>query len=177
MHAWIDLAELVSTKNLKGGLVARSASGLPLLLSEGMELALVPPVLDAPRDVVVESLQFRSDDEAVVYFAEVTDADTAKILVGCHCLAWREDVEEELESLAEGEDALPDWDGWTVFDTDAGYVGVISHVEERPLQPLLVVVGEEGADVLIPLVDEFVLNVDEEERRLDLQCPAGLLDL
>ena len=49
MRAWTDVAVLARTKNLQGGFVAQSAAGLPFLLSEGLEAAFVPPVLDAPR--------------------------------------------------------------------------------------------------------------------------------
>ena len=174
MRAWIDIACLVHTKNVNGGLVARSAAGLPFLLSEGMEAALVPPVLDAPRRVTVESLQMRNDFEAVVFFEEVADAATAEALVGCHCLVRRAEVADE---LAELESDLPSWEGWRVFDAEVGLVGQVVEIEDRPLQPLLVVAREGREDALIPLVDEFIEGLDEEARRIDMRLPAGLLDM
>lgn len=174
MRTWIDIACLAYTKNINGGLVARSAAGLPLLLFEGMEIALVPPVLDAPRNVTVESLQMRNDEEAVVFFKEVKDANVADMLVGCHCLVRREEVADE---LAELEGDLPSWEGWQVYDASAGFVGEISEIEDRPLQPLLVVSRENASDALIPLVEEFVLSVDEDAKRIDMKLPAGLLDM
>lgn len=173
MRAWIDIACLAHTKNLNGGLVARRASGLPFLMEEGMELALVPPVLDAPRRVHVEELVMRSEDEALVFFEEVGDANTAELLVGCHCLARRKDVDEQALS----DDSLPSWEGWSVFDAQAGFVGVVASIEDRPLQPLLEVRRTDETSVLVPLVDEFVMALDEEALRIDLDCPAGLLDL
>ena len=35
----------------------------------------------------------------------------------------------------------------------------------------------EGGEALIPLVDEFIVDVDEDDRRIDVSLPAGLLDL
>lgn len=174
MRAWIDIATLAHTKNLNGGLVARSAAGLPFLLREGMSLALVPPVLDAPRNVTVESLQMRGDSEALVFFEEVTDADVAEALVGCHCLARRNEVE-----LSDFEDArgFLSWEGWRVFDAAEGYVGIVSAIDDRPYQPLLVVAREGASDALIPLVEDFLVSVDEEEKRIDMKLASGLLDL
>lgn len=174
MRTWIDIAELAHTKNLNGGLVARSAAGLPFLLHEGMSVALVPPVLDAPRNVVVESVQMRNDAEALVFFEEVTTAEVADALVGCHCLARRDEVD-----LGEFEDMndLPSWEGWQVFDAREGFVGTVSGIDERPYQPLLVVAREGRADALIPLVEDFLVNVDEEARRIDMKLASGLLDL
>jgi len=174
MREWVDIAELAHTKNLNGGLVACSAAGLPLLLSEGMELALVPPVLDAPRYFTVESLRFRDDYEAVVFFEQVKDASIAEALLGCHCLARRSEI--DLESFEEESD-YPSWDGWKVYDEKAGYVGEISHIEERPLQPLLVVSRTERPEALIPLVDEFIVEINEEEQVLYMDLAPGLLDL
>lgn len=174
MRTWIDIAELAHTKNLNGGLVARSAAGLPFLLREGMSVALVPPVLDAPRNVTVESLQMRGDFEAFVFFEEVADADTAEALVGCHCLVRRDEA-----GLGEFEDVsdLPSWEGWQVFDAREGFVGTVSGIDERPHQPLLVVAREGRADALVPLVDDFLVGIDEEARRIDMRLAPGLLDL
>lgn len=174
MREWIDIAELAHTKNLNGGLVARSAAGLPLLLSEGMQLALVPPVIDAPRSVTVASLRFRDDYEAVVFFEEVNDASIAEALVGCHCLARRAEIDFE---AIEEENDLPSWDGWRVEDEEAGYVGLVSHIEDRPLQPLLVVEREGRGEALIPLVEEFLVEINEDERVIYTRLAPGLLDL
>lgn len=174
MRTWIDIACLAYTKNINGGLVARSAAGLPLLLFEGMEVALVPPVLDAPRNVTVESLQMRNDGEAVVFFKEVKDPNIAEALVGCHCLVRRSEIADE---LAELEADLPSWEGWQVRDAAAGFVGEVVEIEDRPLQPLLVVSREDGSEVLIPLVEDFIVSIDEDACLIDMDLPAGLLDM
>lgn len=174
MREWIDIAELAHTKNLNGGLVARSAAGLPLLLSEGMELALVPPVLDAPRRVTVESLRFRDDFEAVVFFEQVKDAEVAEALVGCHCLARRDEL--DLDSFEDESEYLT-WEGWRVFDRTQGFVGEVDCIEDRPLQPLMVVSREGKPDALIPLVEEFIVEIDEEEQCILMDLAPGLLDL
>lgn len=173
MSAWIDIATLAHTKNLNGGLVARSASGLPFLMEEGMELALVPPVLDAPRNVTVGSVVMRGEDQAHVRFDEVSNAHVAEMLVGCRCLVLRDEVQELLDEW----DDVPSWDGWSVRDERIGALGVVGRIEDRPVQPLLVVEREGGAELLVPLVDEFVIEVDEAARSITLSCPDGLFDL
>ena len=89
MESYLDVATLTGKKNLDGRLVAKSAPGLPFLLTEGMQVRLVPPVLDAPRSVKVASVSAVDDGCAVVAFSEVTDASVAEALVGCHCLVGR----------------------------------------------------------------------------------------
>ena len=56
-------------------------------------------------------------------------------------------------------------------------MGEVVEVAERATQPLLTVRRAEGGEALIPLVDEFIVEVDEDGRRIDVSLPAGLLDL
>ena len=191
MRAWADVAVLTARKNVNGGLVARCAPGLPFLLSEGAEVAFVPPVLDMPRRARVEEVRPLDGASAVVRFSGIDDADTAGALVGCHCLRRRAELPELARAAAAAR--ADEAEGWEVRDVRAGRVGTLLRVEERPAQDLLVVrrdaaAGATGAavadaaagaspEVLIPLVDEIVLHVDDEARTIEVDLPAGLLDL
>lgn len=148
--------------------------GLPFLLQEGREVAFVPPVLDAPRRARVAAVRPEGARTYLVRFAGVDDIAAASLLVGCHCLVRRADLaEEELLALS-GADA---WDGWEVHDRREGLVGTVAGVEESPGQHLLAVDRPDGARTLIPLVDEFVVFVDEDALRIQMDLPDGLLDL
>ena len=96
------------------------------------------------------------------------------MLIGCHCLVRRAEVADE---LAELESDLPSWEGWSVFDVREGFVGEVLDIEDRPLQPLLVVKREDDEDVLIPLVEDFIVAIDEDALRIDMRLPLGLLDM
>lgn len=173
MRPWVNVAVLARTYNLEGGFVARPAADLPFLLEEGMEVALVPPQLDAPRRVTVRSVAPKGDGSAVVFFDEVTDAAVAARLAGCSCLVRREEVAEAIPVSAE---ECP-WIGWQMMDARAGLVGTVFAVRQGPGQSWLVVQDSAGHEVLVPLVDEFVKDVDEQARRLSVALPAGLLEL
>lgn len=174
MRGWMSIAYLAKPKNLNGGLVARGALGLPFALYPGLTLAVVPPQLDAPRTLTVSEVTERAENEALVFFDEVSDLSSAELLAGCELLAREEDIDAAVLEEAE---ALPAWEGWSVHDERAGYVGEVVEVAERATQPLLTVRRAEGGEALIPLVDEFIVDVDEDGRRIDVSLPAGLLDL
>lgn len=173
MRAWTDVAVLAKTKNLQGGFVAQGATGLPFLLFEGLEVAFVPPVLDAPRRARVTSVAPTDERTAVVTFDVVEGIDAAEALVGCHCLARRADLPDGALDAPEGA-----WDGWEVHDTASGLVGSVSSIQEMPGQDLLEVSSaKEDRTILIPLVDAFVVEVDEDARRIVVDVPDGLLEL
>ena len=174
MRGWVDIAYLAKPKNLNGGLVARGAAGLPFALYPGLKLAVVPPVIDAPRTLTVKSAEDRSDNEALVFFKEVPDLSVAELLGGCRLLAREDDIDL---SVLEDAQELPSWEGWTVCDAAAGLVGTVESVDERATQPLITVRRPDGGEALIPLVDEFITDVDEAIRRINVALPEGLLDL
>ncbi len=170
MREWADVATLAKAKNMEGGFVVRGAAGLPFLLEGGMEVAFVPPVLDAPRRAhVAEAVQ--QGDAFYVTFDEVADRSTAELLAGCHCLVRRADLPEG--ALAAGSRGLV---GWTVRDA-SGFSGTITAVIENPGQMLLELASEDGGTALLPLVDDFIDGIDKDARIIDVDAPAGLFDL
>ena len=173
MRTWADVAELTNTKNLKGGLVVRCATGLPFVFEEGMEVALVPPVLDAPRRVHVIDAECTGPDGGLVWFGEVDDVSTAELLVGCHCLVQRSQLEQSLGALRE----FADLSGWRVEDASFGFVGTVARVDDMPGQTLLAVSRPDGRETLVPVVDEFIAGLDEERCCVNVSLPAGLLSL
>ena len=119
-------------------------------------------------------LNSHRNDASPTLFKERVDLSSAELLAGCELLAREEDIDAAVLEEAE---ALPAWEGWSVHDERAGYVGEVVEVAERATQPLLTVCRPEGGEALIPLVDEFIVGIDEGGRRIDVSLPAGLLDL
>lgn len=172
MRTWANVAELSRTKTLTGGLVARSAPGLPFLLREGMEVAFVPPQHDAPRRARVASVRDEGRGTFLVTFEGVDSIDVAELLAGCHCLVRRADLPEEA-LVVESEELV----GYEVCDSVEGLVGTVAEVVESPGQRLLSIERVSGETALVPLVDAFVVSIDDEARRIDVDLPEGLLDL
>lgn len=170
MHDWANVAELVKPKSLQGGLVARSAPGLPFLLHEGMEAAFVPPALDAPRRGIVREVSHLGDGAYFVSFDGVDTIDSAEALSGCSCLVRRSDLPEGFDLVAERE-----LEGFEVYDEDAGFVGTVREVIDNTAQRLIAIDGEAG-EVLVPYVEAIVVGVDLEARTVKTRMPQGLLD-
>lgn len=173
MRTWKDVATLVKPKNLNGRFVARAAADLPCLLEEGMEVAFVPPQTDLPRSGTVNYLRELSDDSFEVGFTSVTDEAAAHGLAGCHCLVRVADVQDALDA-----EALASWSGWRVVNAQGHTLGEVAGIIDNPGQSLLEV--ERGNDLplaYIPLVDEFVLNVDEAAQEVVVDVPESLLTL
>ena len=170
MGAWADVAIATSAKHKGEGLAVRCTAGSSFLLREGMEVAFVPSVLDAPRRGVVSSVSGANGMRATVAFEGFSPED-AEALEGCHILARRDDF-----GNGEIEGAGPLF-GFEVHDASEGFVGNVVGLVDNPAQALLEVERADGAIVLVPVVDEFIAGIDEDASRIDIDAPAGLLDL
>lgn len=170
---WAQVAQLISSQGLKGKFAARSVRGLPFFLEPEMEVRFVPPLLKGPRCAHVESVEQASGGDWRVSFREIRSREAADALAGSFCLVKREGLPEGFEQMgAYGWQFI----GCDVIDEAYGLLGQVVEVTQMPTQDLLVVNGSFG-EVMIPVVDEFVLSADPEEGRIETAVPLGLLDL
>lgn len=77
-----------------------------------------------------------------------------------------------------------DNDGWYADSfvgfnmTQAGeLIGTITAIDTATANYLFIVERPDGSEVRIPVADEFVTDVNEAERNIDMDLPEGLLDL
>jgi len=105
-----------------------------------------------------------------VSFDGVHSVDQAAAFVGCNILARSED-------LPEGWEEVPDSDyvGFSVVDTERGALGVIHETILTGANDVWVVDGTFG-EVLIPVIDDVVLEIDEQGQTIRVALLPGLLE-
>lgn len=81
----------------------------------------------------------------------------------------------EVRELEEGEYWERDLIGCEVFDAGGARLGEVSGVIPGPAQDLLELRTSAGAR-LVPMVEDFVVEIDAGAKRIVLDPPAGLLD-
>lgn len=67
--------------------------------------------------------------------------------------------------------------GYRIADVDAGDIGVITAIDNSTVNELLIVRRADDSDVMIPITDEFVVDVDNEHKQITMRLPEGLVDL
>ena len=87
-------------------------------------------------------------------------------LIGLEGFVLRSDVAED----GEGELTWQDLVGYTVQDQETGTVGIIAHVDEQTINTLATL--EDGK--MIPLHEDFILDIDTEKRVLHVNLPFAL---
>ncbi len=85
-------------------------------------------------------------------------------------------LEDDLQELPEDTYYVRDLIGMEVM-TETEKLGVITDVIQNSAQDLYEVKTESGKKVYIPVVKQFVLDVDMETKIVKVELPEGLLDL
>ncbi len=66
--------------------------------------------------------------------------------------------------------------GYMVHDISEGEIGVIEYINDQTSQHLFVV-NKNGKEILIPINDDFILNLDRTNKIINLKLPDGLLKI
>ena len=66
--------------------------------------------------------------------------------------------------------------GFTVVDTEKGELGPVTKVLEYPTQAILQVMKDKK-EILIPILDQVIQNVDRDQKILTITAPEGLIDM
>ena len=82
---------------------------------------------------------------------------------------------DNLPPLPEGVFYIEDILGLEVYDDDK-YIGKIYDWIETGRNNVYVIKREKGKDVLIPAIDDVVLNIDIENNRMSVKMLEGLMD-
>ena len=164
-----------------------------VLKSNGTDGELVMGFRDiAPEDINLEEPVFIVfDGLPVPFFIEsFTKRGNTKALVRLTGISSMEDVEEiagkavyipeeSLPELSLEEDGYAALVGWIVLipgekEDEFFEVGEITEFMDIPNNPCIEVETENGA-VMIPLHEDFILSVDQENQEIIMQIPAGLI--
>ena len=121
----------------------------------------------------IERLRFQKD-RPVVKLEGVDDRNAAEEIRGMEVSIYASDLEE----LPEGEHYVRDLIGCRVVDVadNNREVGVLKDVIQNTAQSILEVETAEGKSVLIPAVDAFLRDIDEEAGVIEVELIPGFLD-
>ncbi len=162
---------------IRGEVVVESMTDVGGRFDEGSNLQVVLPGDSGEEQLrVLEIRASRPHAGALlVAFAGVGDRDRAAELRG----AWLVVDRSEVPDPPEGGHYFFDLIGCACHDHELGLIGEVIDVIADGGGFLLELrsADEAAARVLIPFRDEMLLSVDTENRRIETQLPAGLVEI
>lgn len=118
----------------------------------------------------IKSIRF-SGNKAIAMFDDLTP-DQAAALAG-HDLYLPLDL---LPKLTGNQFYYHEVKGFRVVDDRHGDIGVIESIIEYPAQPLFQIMNG-TTEILIPVIDQVIKQVDRENHTIYISAPNGLIDL
>lgn len=120
----------------------------------------------------VSSFKLYPNNTGLFYFDDLDHIDKAQALV-------KKKVYLPLAKMPERDEddfTYDDLKGFTVSDETQGELGEIIEVNEYP-QHFVATVLYQNKEILFPLNEDMIVEIDEDEKTLLVDLPEGLLDL
>lgn len=124
-----------------------------------------------PIPFFISSAKSKSDDKIILKLDEVDDLLSADELVGHKLLLLSTQVPEDDDI------ELKDLVGYTIVSQNNQVVGVIENYEEFNLNSIYYVKTASNTEIIVPAVEDLVIEVDVDERIVTMEIPEGLVDL
>jgi 16S rRNA processing protein RimM len=102
----------------------------------------------------------------------ITTRSEAEAIIGAEVYADR----ESLAPLDEDSYYVSDLIGLNVADKTHGDLGKVTGILDNPAHDILRIGDEFGKEILLPLIDEFIISVDTEAALIKVKIPKGLTE-
>ena len=162
----IKIGKIVNTVGLKGEVKVYN-------YSDSIEIyETIESIYVEDRLTVIENV--RAQKNMVILKLEgADDRNAADALRGKELYI----TEDDLPELPEGQYYVRDLIGMSVTEEDGNLLGHVTDVLQNTAQDIFEVESENGKKLLIPKVDQFVLDIDAEKREITVRLIEGMLDL
>jgi len=104
-------------------------------------------------------------DNNIIHFEYIESEDDASIILGCE-IGIAGEVIDEIEG---------DWINFKIFNNKE-YIGNVIRWEEYPQQTMLIIKNQNSEEILIPFVEDWLVEVSENSQVIRMNLPEGLVE-
>ena len=165
----IVIGKIVNAVGLKGEVKVYSYAEQPDRFEKLEKIFLGTEKKSSVSDIV--SVRYKGDT-VILALDGITDRNAAEALKGSMVLM----DEEDLEELPEGVYYIKDLIGMKVVSDRGVELGILKNVNTNTAQRVYEVDRPGKPDILIPGVDEFILDTDMENRVITVKVIEGLYE-
>lgn len=123
----------------------------------------------------IDEYRFRSDETALMTFSGIDSEEKAAELTGCGVYFSRSlaDSDGDDDHVSKAEII-----GYTVVNADDGTpIGTVKALDDSTMNTLLEVETNDGNELLLPVTEELINDINRKEHTITLTIPEGLLTL
>lgn len=168
-HAEILLGKIIKSYGFDGAVIVRLEKAFERKVPE-MESVFLE-IEGKPVPFIISSCEVVDNSLIRIVFDGYDSFEKINEFIGCKVF---------LTSAVEKEnsDNYPDrLKGYKIKTSDNDLLGTILEIIENPGQILLTIRTVGGNEILVPLHDDFIINVDNRGKIITMNLPEGLKDL
>ena len=124
-----------------------------------------------PVPFFISSIRPKGEDKALIKLDDIEDVVSAEEFVGLKIFLPSDQIESEDELL------MSDLVGYSIVSTDKQLIGKIVDYQEYQTNSIFTVDHQSGKEIILPAVDDLIIEVDTESKTVLMEIPEGLIDL
>jgi 16S rRNA processing protein RimM len=118
----------------------------------------------------IETLSFKNNNFIIVKLEDINDDSEAESLIGKSCYISNEKAPDTKDLL------IRSYIGYSIIDSNHGDIGVIENISTNTAQDLFQI-DFNGKKILIPIIEDFIVKIEQKNKTIHLKTPNGLIDL
>ncbi len=125
---------------------------------------------DQPVPFFIDQFEHQNKDFYIIKFEGVDTEEQARNICGARVI-----LPKEMEPVSEGKEFYRDeLNGYSVIDANEGDIGVLKEVISNPGNDVFSIEYNDK-EILIPAIEDFIVQIDRENKVLHLRAPEGLI--
>jgi 16S rRNA processing protein RimM len=169
MSQYISIGKIVAIHGLKGAVVLKHALGTKTNL-QGVKAIFTQDANSNYMPWFIQHTQARTTTETLIKIEEIDTPEAAKQLNQKIIWLTQPDFQAQASTTAP-----IIYIGYTIYENQKP-LGIITEVYQQPHQTLCTIYIN-GKEVLIPLHQQSLINVNHTTKIIQVQLPQGLIEL
>lgn len=165
----VRIGKIVATHGLKGKVILKHIADKTEWLKKD-DVLFLELTRDSRIPYFVLEANAANDDEYHIQLDDVETMEQAKRLIGKHVY-----VNEDILTEAATDSPLL-WIGFNIVDKNLGSLGEIEDVMQTSVQ-WIATINYNGKEVLLPLIDEMLIEVNTRNKYIRTDLPEGLIEV
>jgi len=121
----------------------------------------------------IEEYRFKSESTGLIKFEGVDSDEQAKVFSGLTLFVQK----KYLDKVEDAEIELNYFVGFHLVDEIKGELGLITEVDQTTENALFVINNGSDDELLIPIGDDYIREINHDNKRILVRLPEGLLEL
>jgi len=125
-----------------------------------------------PVPFFIKEFRKINDNTAILHFWDYDTEELVLELTGADIYIHQNQLSKKDEEIPENQ-----LKGYTVIESTSGKIGIIESIVKYPSNAIFRIMNEKNIEILIPVADEFIIKIDDDEKIVYMNTPEGLLDI